>query len=216
MTAADLERLRTVRSYGKTGFAQTIRTLIPRGAIWELWEYFEGAIQSGGTKRSWLGGVLWAFSDEAAKVEKNLLALPVESVPGLADWLLADWERVLGLPDASAPPPTSEADRQEIAHAKYTAKYDGMAASFYIALAASYGSVIQVVEAPGGGPFRVDQNRVDRTPEDGVNGARLNSALGSPNYWRIDIGATDPNKARLTVLFQRYKPAHTILLFKEV
>lgn len=215
MTAADLERLRTVRSYGKTGFAQTIRTLIPRGAIWELWEYFEGAIQSGGTKRSWLGGVLWAFSDEAAKVEENLLALPVEAVPGLSNWLLPNWERTLGLPDPSAPAPTTDDARREVAHAKYTTKPEGMAASFYIALAASYGSTIVVVENPGGEPFRVDQNRVDRFQGD-VNFARLNSALGSPNYWQIKISASDPNKDRLAVLFQRFKPAHTILVIKEV
>ena len=155
-----------------------------------------------------LSKLLYAFADEAAAMETNLLALPVESVPGLADWLLTDWERVLGLPDASAPPPSTPAERREVAHAKYTAKYDGMSAAFYIALAAEYGSTIAITESAAGEPFRVDISRVDQ--------GRTATALNSPNYWQIEISATDPNKDRLIVLFQRYKPAHTILLIKEV
>ena len=155
-----------------------------------------------------LAKLLYPFADEAAMMERNLLALPVESVPGLADWLLADWERVLGLPDASAPPPSTDGERREIAHAKYTVKNTGMSAQFYIDLAASYGSSIAIVESAAGEPFRVDISRVDQ--------GRVATALNSPSYWQIEILATDPNKERLINLFQRYKPAHTILLIKEV
>lgn len=165
-----------------------------------------------------INGVTWSkllrcFADEMAQWEDNMLRLLVEMVPGLADWLLTDWERNLGLPDGCSPLAATVEQRRQIAHAKYTAKYSGLSTRFYEELAGQFGSTITIVASPSGQPFRVNKARVDRTPEEGINGARLNS-LSSFHQWKVIISGSDPNQAILRCMFNRIKPAHTKLVWQ--
>lgn len=160
--------------------------------------------------------LLNAFAAELSRFDDAVLNLIKESVPGLSVDLLTDWESMLGLPDVCSQLATTIAERQAVAHAKYTNKYTGLSAAFFQQYADSLGSNITVIERFGGGtPFRVDTSRVDRTPEDGVDGARLWS-LGIYHEWAIEISASDPNKAYLQCYFNLIKPAHTQLVWMEV
>lgn len=164
--------------------------------------------------RTW-SKLLYCFAEEMTNWENNLLQLLIELVPGLSTWLLPDWERNLGLPDECSPLAPTIAQRQVIAHAKYTVKYSGQSIQFYMDLAAKYDSIITIDSNPGGIPFRVDQSRVDTTPPDGINGSRLNS-LGILHTWKVSIDSADPNKDILHCLFYKFKPAHTTLIWAEI
>lgn len=154
--------------------------------------------------------LIWALADEFAVWEYNFSRLMIEIIPGLSTWLLDGWERVLGII-----PSGTEAERQQVAHGKYTAQYSGLSVSVYLGIAAQYGSTITIIEAPSGNPFRVDHNRVDRTPDAGINGARLNSVRAT-HYWEVKISATDPNRNALRTLFETLIPAHTIMVWTEI
>lgn len=160
--------------------------------------------------------LLNAFAAEIAIFEEAVANLVDESVPGLAVDLITDWENMLGLPDECDELASTLSGRQAVAHAKYTASYSGLSKNFFIAYAASLGSSITVVEQFGGGtPFRVNNGRVTRTPEDGIDGARLWS-LGVYHEWEVQISSTDPNKDYLNCYFNKIKPAHTQLVWTEV
>ena len=160
--------------------------------------------------------LLNAFAEELSRFDDAVLNLIKESVPGLSVDLLTDWEQMLGLPDVCSQLATTLAERQAVAHAKYTSHYTGLSAAFFQEYAAKLGSNITVVEGYGGGePFRVDFSRVDRTTEAGVDGARLWS-IGVYHEWSIQISASDPNKAYLQCYFNKIKPAHTQLIWVEV
>jgi uncharacterized protein YmfQ (DUF2313 family) len=160
--------------------------------------------------------LLNAIAAELSLFDNSVLNLIKESVPGLSLDLLTDWERMLGLPDVCSKLATTVPERQAVAHAKYTTRYSGLSAEFFERYAESIGSTIKVIESFGGGePFRVDFARVDRTTENGVDGARLWS-MGIYHEWAIEISSTDPNKAFLQCYFDKIKPAHTLLYWMEV
>jgi len=167
-----------------------------------------------------ISDLLNAFAEELNRLEIRLMDLLKEGIPGLSEELLTDWERVLGLPDECSSLGSTLEQRQATAHTKYVGDGFGifgdekcpLSEQYYIDYAASIGSTITIIEQPNGGePFRVNENRVDRTPELGIDGARLNS-IGSRNRWAIVIPADDPNGPLLECIFQKLKPAHTSLL----
>jgi len=159
-----------------------------------------------------LGKLLRAFAQEMSELENNLLRLLTEMIPGLSDWLLDRWESVLNIfPSGSAD------NRRQAVQNKFTLKFENMSEQFYIGLAAGYGATITINAVPGGGgPFRVDENRVDRTPELGVDGARLNSNFGIRSYWEVKIPTSAQNKNLVVQELLKYKPLHTILIITEV
>lgn len=162
------------------------------------------------------GKLLFTFGHEYWQFTERMVIWFNEMIPGLSTELLPEWERDLGLPDACSGELGSIAIRQRAAHTKYTTKYTGMSKAFYIQYAADMGSAIIILPVnPGGKPFRVNQARVDRTPEGGIAGARLWST--GVNYkWIIKILKTDPNKEYLKCKFNTIKPAWTQIIWVEV
>jgi uncharacterized protein YmfQ (DUF2313 family) len=151
--------------------------------------------------------LMTCFALELERVDQQVVDIFAESVPGLSINLLPDWERVLGLPDeCSSLAPTIE-ERQRITHTKYITNYTTLNTQFFIDYAAALGSSITITNNTAGNIFRVDHNRVDRTPELGIDGARLGS-IGSYAQILIQIDGSDPNKDYLICYFNRIKPAH--------
>ncbi len=159
--------------------------------------------------------LMTCFALELERLEQQVVDMFRESVPGLSEDLLPDWERVLGLPDECSTGINSIPERQAIAHTKYTANYTTLNAAFYEQYAADLGSTIVLQVAPEGNIFRVDENRVDRTPAEGIDGARLGS-IGTYAQWVIEISASDPNKDYLKCYFSRIAPAHVRFIWVEV
>ena len=161
------------------------------------------------------GKILFTFAHSIYDFYEYIYILINNMIPGLSRELLPEWEKDLGLPDTCSNTASSIEERANIAHTKYTTKYTGMSAQFYIDYAASLGSVIKVYNYVGSGqPFRVDNNRVDRTPTQGIDGARLFS-IGSTFKWVVEIQKDDPNKNYLHCRFLQIGPAHLELVWIE-
>lgn len=152
------------------------------------------------------------FAMELERVEEQVVNIYSESIPGLAVDLLTDWERLLGLPDECSPLAPTLEERQRIAHTKYTTNYETLNQQFFIDYASALGSSITITLMPSGTVFRVDYNRVDRTPVEGINGARLGST-GSTAQISIQISNTDPNKDYLVCYFSKIVPAHVRIIW---
>lgn len=97
--------------------------LMPPGPIWER----------GGDSR--LDALLEGLAGELAELLSQTGDLVAEADPRTTSDLLADWERVLGLPEPCDPSPSTDEDvRRGLVHAKLTAT-GGQSPSYYKAIA---------------------------------------------------------------------------------
>lgn len=162
----------------------------------------------------YLSKLLLCFSEEIERFEDRIIALLHESIPGMSDELLPQWESDLGLPDTCSSLASTLDERQAVAHAKYTARYDGQSKQFYINYAAQLGATITVQEYAGSSSvFRVDKNRVDRDPIAGVDGARLWS-ITSKFKWIITLVNPGPVSVNYLICrFAQIAPAHTQIIW---
>lgn len=131
--------------------------------------------------------------------------------------MLADWERVLGLPDpclvaAGVTPTISQ--RREAVVARLNMR-GSQSASFFIALAASLGYTITITELH------------EQTVEDHVDypnyGApwkfvwQVNGVLNTIREFNVNDSVDDPlaswGNAPLECILNRFKPAHTLVIF---
>ena len=162
------------------------------------------------------GKLFFAFGHELFNFQERIYSLIREMIPGLARELLPEWERDLGLPDQCSLQTTTVEERSRVAHAKYTTKYTGLSRPFFLQYAQNVGSTVKIYDLVGSGqPFRVDKARVDRTPADGISGARLWSS-GATFKWIVEIQKDDPNKNYLHCRFYQMNPAHMVLIWVEV
>lgn len=175
-----------------TKYLRLLQSLLPKGPAWNRDE------DSGLTQ------FLYALADELARVEERSKELLVESDVRYSTELLIDHERDLSLPDECTPESQTIAERRLAAYGKLVS-LGGQTPAYFIELAASYGYTITIDEDTGLGPF----------------------------YWRVTIDIADPviiyftcgssscgdllsaisETDELICIFNRYKPAHTSLLF---
>mgnify|MGYP003582980059 CR=1 FL=1 len=89
---------------------------------------------------AWVDNTVRAtWAEEYARLDVRIWALIEEVDPRTATELLADWERVLGLPDeCMASLPLTIADRRMLAWQKLT-EIGGQSRAYFIALAAKFG-----------------------------------------------------------------------------
>lgn len=161
------------------------------------------------------GKLLMAFGHEIYNFYERVNNLVNEVIPGLSNELLLEWEIDLGLPDECSSNLGNLEQRQDAAHVKYTQKYSGMSKSFFLEYAEGMGSAITISDLATSGPFRVNKARVNRTPEDGIDGARLWSAQATFKFI-VKILETDSNKNYLHCRFLQMKPAHMQMIWVEV
>ena len=151
------------------------------------------------------------FKDVYSYIEQMLS----ERNPINANKYLINWEKDLGLPESCSKVVSTEEERRVIAHTKYTTFYNTLNKQFYLDYASSIGSTIRITEKTiTNQPFRVSKNRVDRLNGD-MQFARL-WAYGASYTWIVEILKIDKNKNYLKCKFFDFKPAHTILLWKEI
>lgn len=161
-----------------------------------------------------LGAVLKALGDLFADFHGRVIDFLAEADPRTTDELLAEWERVYGLPlcdDA----PTGD-DERRAALAGRVAAVGGQTPAYYIDLAwavleqTGYGratdpDLVTIEETPYGEPFRV--------------GDRVGGRLGSVtdlSHWILHLPAdTSADLAAIIeCLVERYAPAHTVVHFE--
>lgn len=163
--------------------------------------------------------LLSCFAAELNRVEASIIGVINQSVPGLATDLLEEWETDLGLPEDCFPASLSLTERQNAAHAKYTTKYTGLSEQFFIDLAFSLGATISITVSTGAGvPFRAngpvdpDETRVGPFASSSDPAGRVWS-VGRLSVWIVTIASSEPNIDIIQCLFEKFKPAHTVVQF---
>lgn len=167
-----------------------------------------------------IGGILYfvvyAFAVELARLEARSAQLVAESDPASASELLADWERVVGLPDPCVTQAQTIGARRVALSGRLTA-VGQQSRAFFIALAARLGYVVTIdefasaAEATAAGiAFTGDEWahiwRVNVAASVAVTPFRVGAgAVGEPlRSWSNEV---------LECQFERFKPAHTQVLF---
>jgi uncharacterized protein YmfQ (DUF2313 family) len=173
-------------------------------------------------------GPAWATDDPDSILNEYLAALAVEYVrlharaealmdeadPRTTLELLADFERVLGLPDTCVEIPTTTTERRQAVITKMLAT-GGASPQYFIDLAATYGYEITITEFD---PYTVE-SEID-APLYGDNWVywwQVNAPLNSITYFDMNSVVTDPlaswGNDRLECLIRKYKPAYTNVIF---
>lgn len=178
------------------------QALLPQGAAWPR--------EADAT----LTQLLNAFAEEFARIDGRALNLIEEADPRTTSELLADWERIAGLPDTCVTTSQTTAQRRAALVARLTT-VGGQSAAYFIALALSLGFSITITE------FQ------QHTVEDDVNHPlygqpwnfawQVNAALDTVGYLTVDDTVDDPlawwGNDALECMINRLKPAHTLALF---
>ena len=164
-----------------------------------------------------LTNLLAAWADELARVDGRAADLVEEADPRASAELLADWERVAGLPDACVAAlagTQTTAQRRAALVAKLTT-IGGQSAVYYIALAASLGYTITVTE--------FDVHDVESDVDVPLNGEawrfawQVNAPQDTVHELTVDGTVDDPlawwGNELLECVINRLKPAHTHVLF---
>jgi uncharacterized protein YmfQ (DUF2313 family) len=192
----DLTELVPQKRYTIDDCLELLRGLLPPGPATSFSIVAYSRIISTGSK---FCKSIAAFAEELDRFEDQIVLLLTEMVPGLSTILLSDWETLLGLPDECSPLGATVSERQEIAHAKYTAKYfQGLNLDFYISYAASLGIVITIDKKESGSPFLSGYSRAG----DRIGGSDLRSII------IIHLPAGGTKNSLLRCIFGKIKPAH--------
>lgn len=164
-----------------------------------------------------LFNVLWAFGAEFARIDGRIKDTLEE-----ADWrttteLLADWERVAGLPYSScADPPESVSGRQAMLHAHMTAR-GGQSASYLVDRAETLTGTTDITIDDA--LFIADRNvagdkLLDTPGTFVVNAPSLVETLFTADTSVAGDPLVDTQDGGLECLINRLKPANTIAKFK--
>lgn len=201
-------------------FRDALAALLPVGRAWPR--------DPDTTLMRFLAGIAVSWADHDAKA---WTLLSRESDPRSTLWMLDSWERAFGLPDECVAEPLAIADRQKALVEKMTS-IGGQSRAFFLGVAAGLGYTITIREWA---PFMVGVSRVGDT-SDG-EGGEYRWQIGEPTmrfYWTVRVGAVrvtwfrvgggggqvgvDPHvrialATDLECLFNKYKPAHTQIVF---
>lgn len=180
-----------------TAYARQLRQLLPPGRLWNL------------EPDSVLSKLLLGAAEELARVDARGLVLVEESDPRTATETLAEWERLLGLPDEDVleVPATTEARRQAVV--SKLLKAGGQSRAYYITLAAACGYVVTIYDEYGLELFRVNRQRV---------GDRLYGPAWA-HTWKVTVqppAGSALTHAELERILRRVAPAHTAVIFEYV
>lgn len=161
--------------------------------------------------------LLLGLSDAFARVQSRASALIDEADPRTTTEMLLDWERVAGLPDgcvvdAGIDPSTEQ--RRAALIGRLTMQ-GAQSVVYFEALAASLGYTVVVSE--------FDVHDVDDDVSALINGVawahvwQVQSVLNQPVYFYVTSTVADPlaswSNVILECVLNRFKPAHSVLLF---
>jgi uncharacterized protein YmfQ (DUF2313 family) len=183
-------------------YARQLVQLLPPGPVWRI------------EADSNLSRLLAGVATEFARVDGRAVDLLNEFDPRTTYELLAEWERVYGLPDPCLGDAPSLAQRRASLIAKVIATGQQTPAS-YIAIAAALGFTVTITEFM---PFTVDSDVDAYLYDDAWAYAwQVNAPLQTVGEFDVESSVDDPlawwgNDALECVLLE-LKPAHTHLIF---
>jgi uncharacterized protein YmfQ (DUF2313 family) len=216
---SELDRDRHVRRDGDD-YAQAFLTLLPRGQAWPK--------RPGSTLERACNGLsqYWGYVDGRAA---DLLER--ESDPRHTVELLPDWERAWGLPDPCFPEADTIAERQRML-VLYMTWLGGQSRAYFEGLMEWLGFEVEIKEFA---PFMAGVSRVGDTRPTGSPKENYRWYIGPPEMrfaWTVSVGqasltwfragsgqaGVDPHLRigipdDLQCLLERWKPAHTDLVF---
>lgn len=220
----NLSRLVRQKKYKCWEYLRQLVALLPRGIPWNF--TIRDCSDTESNTSVW-GEFLTVFALELSRLQDNMNKLLHEAVPGLSDELLDEWERIAGLPGDCGTLATTKAQRQQLVHAVITRgkgtytpdEFRPLTKQYYEEYAQNFNMDITINDAGSNTVFRTTQKydgsiqRVTRTPDEGIDGARLES-LGSLHTWYVNV-LSDPegNESLLQCLFDKMRPAHTQVEF---
>lgn len=186
-------------------YLESLQALLPQGFAWPR------------AADATLTRLLLAWAGELARVDARAADLVEEADPRTASELLADWERVAGLPDpcvAAFGVTQAAGERRAALVARLTA-IGGQGAAYYVALAAALGYTITITEHR---TFTV-KSKVN----DPLNDAEwrfafsIHAPLDTVRHFTVRSGVNEPlaswGNELLECVIRRLKPAHTHALF---
>jgi uncharacterized protein YmfQ (DUF2313 family) len=170
-------------------YARQLKQLLPPGRLWNL------------EPGSWLERTLLAIADELARIDARASQLVDEWDPSTATETLEDWERMLGIPDEETPLAETVAERRFHVARKWRAR-GGQSRAYFIDLAEWAGCSVAIVEtAP-------HTWRMDVSPPYAAETKRFRTGLS-----RVGERLFVRGDAEFEAIVNRWKPAHTVLVF---
>ncbi len=185
-------------------YEQAIKRLLPTGPAWNR------------EPGSLLSALTNALVQIFARVDSRVHDLIEESYPDSTLWLLPEFETLVGLPDECVKLADTIALRRQDVKARLTAQ-GGASKQYFTELARSLGYEITITEFF---PFLMNRN-VMGDPLHGDTWAfvwQVHATGGSYRYFEYGHSFMgEPyvtfNNERLECVFEKYKPAHTIVIF---
>lgn len=186
-------------------YLRQVQALLPPGPAW--------ARESG----AYLTRLLHGLSTEFARVDERAGALLDQADPRTTLELLLDWERLAGLPDGcvvDAGVELTTAQRRAALVGRLT-MVGAQAASYFESLALSLGYQVEVHEYS---PFDVNDLVIDPvTSEAWAHAWEVRGQLNQPVDFTANSTVADPLSAWSNVVLEcvlnRFKPAHSVLIF---
>jgi uncharacterized protein YmfQ (DUF2313 family) len=183
-------------------YGDHLQALLPQGGAWPR------------DRSATLTKFLQAWGDEFARIDGRGDQLIEEADPRTTLELLADWERVAGLPDECMGPGQTTAQRRAALLQRLT-KLGGQSPAYYIDVAAALGFTITIDE------FRAHD--VDDDVDYPLLGSdwnfawQVNSALNTVVELTVEDTVDDPlafwSTVPLECVIRRLMPAHTVVIF---
>ncbi len=192
-------------------YRNLIRKLFPTGKAWNNKSVSSAVLYK----------LIQSLASEPCRIEARVDDLLKEVDPNTTFELLEDWERLLGLPDEcdhNADEMTLQERRQRVIQVLTTR--GGQNEAFYKQLASNFGFDIDVIEVQDQPPFRAG---ISRAGDKLTNGDwRYAFIVKVPSSSLIKFRASlsragDPlqvvTNQTIECLLNKYKPAHSIVLF---
>ncbi|MCU1276556.1 MAG: Bacteriophage tail protein [bacterium] len=179
-----------------------LQALLPQGGAWPR------------DRDATLTALLQAWADELARVDLRGDQIVDEDDVRSTFELLADWERVAGLPDSCVGAGQTTQQRRAALVQRVTS-LGGQSRAYFIAVAAALGFAITIDEFR---PYTVEDN----CEKPLYNGPwafswRVNSALHTVKKFTVNDSVEDPiafwSNVPLECVINRLKPAHTVVIF---
>jgi len=183
-----------------------LQALLPQGGAWPR------------DRDAVLTGVLQAFADEMERLDARADGLIEEIDPRETVELLADWERIAGLPEDCAPAVEQSTQQRRDAIVARLVDSGGQSVAFFIALAETFGYEITIDEFDPSVCGEMECGE-PLQGEAWATAWRVNAPLFSPFQFVCGASACgDPlgggSNAPLECAFGHLKPAHTFLFFE--
>jgi len=185
-------------------YREALQALLPPGAAWTR------------EADAVLTALLDALAQELARVDVRADGLLDEADPRTTAELLADWERMAGLPDSCVTTTQTVSERRDALVARLTS-LGGQSRQYFIDLAASLGYTITIIEL---GPFKAGHNSAgDAVMNDPWQFVwRVNAPTTTVRDFKAGSGAAGESlrswgNLMLECAIAKLKPAHTYVQF---